>query len=53
MAMGAVLLFYGLPYNPMWWWVMAAILAAAFVLPRLLVPVAEWVIDGYRDQGDT
>jgi hypothetical protein len=48
--MAAVLLLYGTPYNPLWWWVMAAILIAAFLLPLALVPAIEWVIDGYRDQ---
>ncbi|MCG8354610.1 MAG: hypothetical protein MI920_03480 [Kiloniellales bacterium] len=50
-AMALVLLLYGMPFDPTWWWVMAAILAASFVLPRAFVPVAEWVIDGYRQQG--
>ena len=48
--MAAVLLLYGTPYNPLWWWVMAAILIAAFLLPLALVSAIEWVIDGYRDQ---
>ncbi len=46
-AMVLVLLLYGTPYDPIWWPVMAAILAAAFLLPSLLVPAIEWVIDGY------
>jgi len=49
-AMAAVLLIYGAPYDPMWWWVMAAILAAALVVPLCLVPLVEWVIEGYRPQ---
>ncbi|MFQ5958943.1 MAG: hypothetical protein ACE5LF_06190 [Alphaproteobacteria bacterium] len=49
LAMGAALVFLGTPWNPMWWWVMAAVLVAALVLPRALVPAVEWVIDGYRD----
>ncbi len=48
LAMLAVLIFYGTPYNPMWWWVMGAVLLGAFVLPRALVPLIEWVIAGYR-----
>ncbi len=47
-AMLFVLLLYGAPYEPFWWAVMAVILAAAFVVPRALVPLAEWVIEGYR-----
>lgn len=47
--MAAVLLLYGTPYNPFWWWIMAAILLAAFLLPLALVAAIEWVIDGYRD----
>lgn len=44
----AVLLFYGRPYDPTWWWVMGGILAAAFVFPRALVTAIEWVMEGYR-----
>lgn len=47
-AMGLVLWFYGQPYNPRWWWVMAAALGAAFFLPWLAVPGIEWVRAGYR-----
>jgi len=47
-AMGLVLVFYGTPYNPLWWWVMGAILVASFFLPRLLVPAVEWVREGYN-----
>lgn len=48
--MAVVLLTYGPPYNPLWWWVMAAVLAAAFLLPLALVSAIEWVMDGYRDE---
>ena len=48
-AMLLVLLLYGAPYEPYWWAVMAIVLALAFVAPRALVPIVEWVIDGYRD----
>ena len=48
-AMLLVLLFYGAPYEPYWWAVMAIVLALAFVVPRALVPIVEWVIDGYRE----
>lgn len=48
--MAAVVLFYGSPYNAMWWWIMGAILFAAAVLPLALVPMIEWVMEGYQDQ---
>jgi len=47
-AMVLVLLLYGSPYDPIWWPVMAAVLAAACLLPSLFVPAIEWVIDGYN-----
>jgi hypothetical protein len=46
-----ILIFYGAPYNPLWWWVMGAILLGAFVLPSLLVRPVEWVMEGY-EKGD-
>ncbi len=49
-AMALVLVLYGAPFNPVWWGVMAAILAAACLLPSLLVPAIEWVIDGYNGE---
>ena len=54
LAMAAVLIFYGAPYNSLWWFVMAAILSVMiFVLPRVLAPAIEWVIDGYKkDKAD-
>ena len=51
-AMLLVLLLYGAPYNSIWWGVMAVILAAAFVAPRALVPLVDWVIEGYREARD-
>ena len=48
-AMAAVLIFYGTPYDTLWWWVMGAILAAAFAAGRILVIPVEWVIAGYRN----
>jgi hypothetical protein len=45
--MGVFLWLYGTPYNPVWWWVMGAILIAAWILPRGLVAAIEWVIEGY------
>ena len=50
-AMLLLLIVYGAPYEAYWWAVMGVILAAAFVLPRFLVPLIEWVIDGYRQTG--
>jgi len=47
LAMALVLILYGTPYNPIWWWVMGAILLAACAVPRLLAPVVEWTLDGY------
>ena len=47
-AMVLVVAFYGAPYTPAWWWVMAAVRAAATVIPPLLAPAIEWVLDGYR-----
>lgn len=49
LAMAIVLIVYGAPYDPMWWWVMALILAAAFLAPALLAFPIEWVIRGYRE----
>lgn len=45
-----VLLLYGTPYNPLWWWIMAAIVVAAFLLPLALVSAIEWVMEGYREE---
>lgn len=47
LAMAAVLVVYGAPYEAMWWWVMGAILLAAFIAPVAIVPLVEWVIEGY------
>lgn len=48
--MALVVVVYGTPYNPVWWWIMAAILFAALVLPLALVSAIEWVMEGYRGQ---
>ena len=48
-AMALVVIFYGAPYNPLWWWAMAGVLAAATMAPLAVVPVVEWVIAGYLD----
>jgi hypothetical protein len=47
-AMALVLVFYGPPYNQMWWGVMVVVLGAAGLVPPLLAPAIEWVMDGYR-----
>ena len=49
-AMGLVLVFYGTPYNPIWWWVMGAVLVAASLLSCLLAHPIEWVMRGYRGE---
>ena len=49
-AMGLLLVFYGTPYNPIWWWVMAALVIAASGLSCLLVYPIEWVMRGYRGE---
>lgn len=49
-SMIAVLLLYGTPYNSLWWWIMVAIVIAAFLLPLALVSAIEWVMDGYREE---
>lgn len=46
--MGLVLILYGRPHNPVWWAVMGAILVAASIGPRLLVPLFDWVAEGFR-----
>lgn len=46
-AMALILVFYGPPYNPMWWWVMGGLIIAAAFIAVGLVPVFEWILDGY------
>ena len=48
-AMVLVLLFYGLPFNPMWWAAMAVVLVAAAVISALFAPLVEWVAKGYLE----
>ena len=50
-AMGLVLVFYGLPYNPLWWAAMAAVLVAAGIVSGLCAPAVEWAAKGYLDRG--
>ena len=50
--MAIVLKIYGTPYNPRWWWVMAAILVAILLAPRLLARPLEWIVEGYRSGDD-
>ncbi len=46
--MAIVLLSYGPPFETYWWYVMAAILIAAFLGPMIYSRAIEWVIDGYK-----
>ena len=47
LAMATVLVFYGPPVDWIWWAVMAVILVAAFLVPRILTPLFEWAVEGY------
>lgn len=49
LAMALVLVVYGPPYNAVWWWVMAAILAVSCLLGRIVAPAVEWVLEGYLE----
>lgn len=49
-AMAVVLVFYGLPYNPMWWAAMAAILISAAVVSGFCASLVEWAAKGYLDR---
>lgn len=51
--MAAVLLIYGPPFETDWWWAMAGILAAAFLVPLLYARAVDWVIDGYGAAKDS
>ncbi|MCZ6860760.1 MAG: hypothetical protein O7I42_10875 [Alphaproteobacteria bacterium] len=46
-SLAMVLVFYGMPYDPIWWLVMALIILASFVVPCFFVRPIEWVIEGY------
>jgi hypothetical protein len=46
-----VLLLYGAPTWKGWWAIMAVILVVCFFGGRLLTPLAEWIIAGYRQEG--
>jgi len=46
--MAAVLTIFGSPFETYWWWVMAAILVAAFAVPLAYARAVDWVVDGYR-----
>jgi hypothetical protein len=41
---------HGPPFWIGWWVVMAVVLVATFFVGRLLTPVFEWIIAGYRSQ---
>ena len=47
-AMAIFMSLHGLPYDPIWWWVMGLILVLASILPRWYALAVEWVIAGYR-----
>ncbi|MBI3709080.1 MAG: hypothetical protein HY246_15590 [Proteobacteria bacterium] len=47
-AVGAVLFLHGLPYWSGWWIAIAALLVPAWLVPRALASVLEWVIAGYK-----
>jgi hypothetical protein len=47
-AYGLIVALHGPPFWAGWWVVMAAILAASFLLGRVLAPLLEWIIAGYR-----
>ena len=51
-TMALVLVFYGPPYNPLWWWVMAAVLLGASIVPAFFAAIVEWVIAGYLRGSD-
>ena len=46
-AMAIVLVFYGTPYNPVWWVAMAGVLVFSAAVATLFAPIIEWVIAGY------
>ena len=50
-AYAAVLVLHGPPYWWGWWIAMAVLLAIVFVAARMLAPLFEWVIAGYREPG--
>ncbi len=47
-AMALVLVFYGTPFNPIWWAAMAAVMGGSTAVATLFAPLIEWVIAGYR-----
>src|SRR5260370_36959976 len=46
----AVLILHGRPYWTGWWMVMVALIAGSFLLGRILTPLLEWIIAGYRGE---
>jgi len=51
LLMAIVLVFYGPPYNPLWWLIMAIILIGACAITPVLARPIEWVIEGYQQPG--
>lgn len=43
-----IVILHGPPFWIGWWIVMAVVLAASFLLGRVLAPLLEWIIAGYR-----
>jgi hypothetical protein len=48
-----IIVLHGPPFWAGWWVVMAALLAASFLLGRALAPLLEWIIAGYRSEPET
>jgi hypothetical protein len=46
-AYALIVLLHGPPFWVGWWVVMAVLLAASFLLGRVLAPLLEWIIAGY------
>jgi hypothetical protein len=45
-----VLALHGPPYWAGWWGVMLVVLALSFFTGRILAPIFEWIIVGYRGE---
>lgn len=45
-----IIVLHGPPYWAGWWAVMIAVLAGSFFFGRMLAPIFEWIIAGYRGQ---
>lgn len=47
-ALVVTLALHGPPYWTGWWIVMVVVLAGTFFLGRMLTPIFEWIMAGYR-----